>query len=91
MEDVTFTGLPTKFFDTGRQVDLDEDANGGVDQTYSLWATIAPPGTYTLGASGADGNMYIAIADNKLLVPEPASIWLVVLGALGLIGTRRRK
>lgn len=69
----------------------------GAYQTFSLTAT-APVGTVkvapviaveTFSASGAAGDLFV---DNASLtaVPEPASVALMALGGLAMIGRRRR-
>lgn len=92
MQDPTMTGLPTTFFDTGAKIDIDEGADGTADQSFSLWATIAPSGTYSFldQNDGGSRNMYFVFSDNKL-IPEPASFSLIGLGAIGLLAVRRRK
>ena len=49
MNDSAYTGLPDGFLNTGTQIGIDEGNNGSVDQTFTLWAALAGPGTYTLG------------------------------------------
>ena len=90
MNDPGYTGLPTTFFDTGAQIDIDEGADGSINQSFSLWATLAPAGTYNLGTNETSGNMYIVFADNKL-IPEPGTISLLGMGVLGLLGIARRR
>jgi hypothetical protein len=89
MNDPSQTGLPTQFFDTGAQIGIDEDADGTVNQSFSLWATIAPPGTYSLGVNGNSGNNYIIFGDKKI-VPEPSALALIVLGMVGWVSVMRR-
>ncbi len=92
MNDTGATGLPNGFFDTGAQIDIDESANGSIDQTFSMWATLAPAGTYSFYEQddGGSRNMYIVIADDHILVPEPSCLALVIFGVLGL-ALRRKK
>ena len=90
MNDPAQTGLPTVFFDTGTQIDIDENADGSINQTFSLWATIAPAGTYSTFVNGTSGNNYIIFGDNKL-VPEPSSFALISMGLLGMARLVRRR
>lgn len=92
MNNTSITGLPAGFHDTGAHIDIDESADGSINQTFSLWATLAPAGTYTLEGqtAGFGGNQYIVFADNKL-VPEPGSITLVLLGLAGMVARVRRR
>ena len=96
MNDTVATGLPTVFFDTTKNVDIDEGNDGSIDQTFSLWVTIAPAGTYSLFEQddGGSRNMYIVIGSDTLVVPEPAT--LAMMAALGMLGVlalfwKRRK
>ena len=101
MQDTSLTGLPTVFFDTGRTVDFDEgstaeDAGDSIDNTFNLWATIAPAGTYNFYEQtfGGGSNNYFIAADETLIsavVPEPSSCLILGLGLLGLAGCRRRQ
>lgn len=99
MQDTSMTGLPTIFFDTGRTVDIDEgstidNAGDSIENSFNLWATIAPAGTYNFFEQtfGGGSNNYVIIADNKLLqIPEPGTFTLVGAGLLGLLGIRRRR
>ena len=92
MNDTGKTGLPSGFFDTGAQVDIDESADGSINQTFSLWATLAPAGTYSLleQNDGGGRNMYVVFADNKL-VPEPSALALFGFAFAGLLGYARRR
>ena len=93
MSDPTMTGLPTAFFDTGRQISIDEDADGSINQTFSLWATIAPAGTYSLfdQDDGGSRNMYVVFSDNKLVIPEPAALSLLSVGLIGFVTCAARR
>lgn len=93
MSDTSFTGLPSAFINTGRIIGVDENNNGSANQYFTLFAAIAPAGTYTLGAhEGGGNNMYIVIADDHVLaVPEPAGVALAMFGVLGIAALRRKK
>ena len=98
MDNPAMTGLPTKFFDTGRTIDIDEgstidNAGDDINNSFNLWATIAPAGTYNFFEQtfGGGSNNYVILADNKLLLPEPASGSLICIGLVGLLGLRRRR
>ena len=69
MQDPAKTGLPGVFSDSGLNVDIDEIGQsnadvGNIDNTFSLWVTSAPPGTYSLFEQnlGRELNMYIPFA-----------------------------
>ncbi len=100
MSDTSFTGLPSGFINTGRVIGVDENNDGTANQYFTLFATLAPAGTYTLGAHEDTGgvagpgnnNMYIAIADDHVLaVPEPAGVALAVFGLVSLVALRRKR
>ncbi|MFC1759762.1 PEP-CTERM sorting domain-containing protein [Planctomycetota bacterium] len=98
MDNPAMTGLPTKFFNTGRTIDIDEgstidNAGDDINGSFDLWATIAPAGTYNFFEQtfGGGSNNYVILADNKLLLPEPGSASLISIGLLGLLGLRRRR
>ena len=92
MNDSAYTGLPDGFLNTGTQIGIDEGNNGSVDQTFTLWAALAGPGTYTLGKQddGGSRNNYIVLG-SRTLIPEPSSVTILALGLMGLISLIRRR
>ena len=94
MQDGNLTGLPTTFFDTGLSVDIDANSTldtvgDSIDGSFSVWVTLAPPGTYTMYSQnfGEESFQYIAMAHSGVLgrilacVPEPTSVSLVLVAA----------
>ena len=68
------------------EVGLDEGADGGINQWYAIYSKDFAAGTFQLKqADNAGQNMYGVVVS---AVPEPSSLTLFALGALGL---RRRK
>lgn len=94
MSDTSFTGLPSPFVSTNELIGVDENGDGSTNQFFTLFAAIAPAGTYTLGAhTGGGNNMYVVLADDHLLfaVPEPSALPILGLGLLGMTCLRRRR
>ena len=93
MNDSAMTGLPNGFFDTGVDIDIDEGNDGAIDQTFSMWVTLAAPaGTYSLYEQddGGSRNMYILVGSDTLVaIPEPSTLVLACLGVLACITLRR--
>ena len=80
------------FIDTQVDIDIDENADGSVDQAYSVFITLAEAGTYTFGAQddGGSRNMYGIIASTTI-VPEPTTIGLLIVGLAGVMLRRHRR
>jgi hypothetical protein len=93
MNDTVATGLPDGFFDTGAQIDIDEGGDGSIEQTFSMWVSLAPAGTYSFYEQddGGSRNMYFVAAADQVLVPEPSCLVLALLGVVGLVGCRRKR
>ncbi len=95
MSDTSLTGLPGPFFDTGTRIDIDERGDGDIDQTFSLWVTMAPAGTYHLLGNEpfltAHVNNYLIFASDTIVVPEPGTLVLTCIGLLGLSASARRR
>lgn len=69
------------------EVGIDEGADGGINQWYSIYAKDFPAGTFQLfQADNAGRNMY-----GVVVVPEPSSIVLLGSAGLLLLNFRRRK
>lgn len=91
MTDTGFTNLPGDFFDSGAQIDIDEGNDGDVDQTFSLWATLAPAGTYSLGTLDFGGNNYIVVGSDTVVVPEPSTLAMLGIALFGLMSLIRSR
>jgi len=74
---------PGTFQDTGINVFIHESAT--VDRPMSVYATILPAGTYVFGGQPSGKNFYTIGA-----IPEPATMLLLGLGGLALLGARKR-
>jgi len=74
---------PGTFQDTGINVFIHENAT--TDRPMSVYATILPAGTYVFGGQPSGKNFYTIGA-----IPEPATMLLLGLGGLALLGARKR-
>ncbi len=69
------------------EVGLDEGADGGINQYYSVYYKDFPAGTFSLfQADNAGRNMY-----GVVVVPEPSSILLLTAAGLMMAGIMRRR
>lgn len=93
MLDSSMTGLPDIFYDTNVNIDIDESNDGSINQSFSLWVALAPPGTYSLLEQNNTGgrNNYIVFGSRTLVVPEPSTWLLLSFGIAGLAGLKRRR
>lgn len=72
---------------TPDEVGLDEGADGGINQWYSIFAKDMPAGTFSLfQADNAGRNMY-----GVVVIPEPSTVTLLATAALALVGFCRRR
>jgi hypothetical protein len=77
------------FKDTGLDVGIDENANGDINNTYSVFSATLDAGSYTFGTqydttiNGPGGRNFYTFAVAP--VPEPSTMALVGLGAAGLL------
>jgi len=82
----------TPFVDTGAQIDIDENADGSINQHFSLFVTLALPGTHSFrDAQNAGRNMYVIVASDTLVVPEPSTLMLAGMGLAACFACVRRR
>jgi len=79
--------------DTLVDVDIDEGNDGSLDNAFSLFVTLALPGTYNfLGQNDGGGrNNYGILVSDTLVVPEPGTFVLAALGLVGFLACRTRR
>lgn len=87
--------LALGFTDTGLDIGVDENNDGSINNTSSIFAKIVDAGNFTFGAQndpsfgGPGGRNMYAIACAP--VPEPSTIALLGLAGAGLLMLRRKK
>jgi len=77
------------FTDTGSDLGIDESKDGVANQLSSVWSlNVSGPTTITFGEQndGGSRNMYGIAA-----VPEPATLGLLAIGAVGVLIRRKRR
>jgi hypothetical protein len=77
-------------FDRPDEVGFDEDANGNLNQWFSVYAKSFPAGTFSLRQADNGGqNMYGVVVIPNEVIPEPGTITLAAVGLSTLLLSRR--
>lgn len=78
------------FTDSGNDIGIDEDADGSINQTFSVFQVQMGPGVYTfqgMGQASSANNYGLAVGR---LVPEPGTFSLLLIGLPVLLRRFRR-